>query len=211
MNLILEEIEKYCSKHTIPDSHILTELKNYTQATEAAPQMICGNMVGGILQFLIQISNSKKILEIGMFTGYSALKMAEAIPHDGEIHTCELYDNHIKTASTWFEKSNHKDKITIHSGNAIQSIKQFEVGSIDLLFVDADKLHYPQYFKKGLKLLKSGGIGVFDNMLWGGSVLNPKDKDSKAIDTTNKLIKNSDSVIQLLLPVRDGIMIFQKK
>ena len=173
--------------------------------------MICGSMVGGILQLLIQTSNSKNILEIGMFTGYSAIKMAEVLPDDGLIHTCELYENHIKTAQNWFEKSVHGGKITIHAGDAVKTIEQFKIGSFDLLFVDADKLRYPDYFKKGLKLLKSGGIGVFDNMLWGGSVLNPNDEDSKAINSTNKMIKDSNIVNQLLLPIRDGIMIFQKK
>ena len=211
MNFISKDIEDYCINHSIEDSQILKELNQYTYKTEAAPQMICGNMVGGILQLLIQISNSKKILEIGMFTGYSALKMAEVLPDDGKIHTCELYNNHIKTAHNWFKKSDHGKKITIHAGDAVQTIEQFKIGSFDLLFVDADKLRYPEYLKKGLKLLKSGGIGVFDNMLGGGSVLNPNDEDSKAINNTNKMIKDSIKVNQLLLPIRDGIMIFQKK
>ena len=211
MNFISKDIEDYCINHSIEDSQILKKLNQYTYKTEAVPQMICGNMVGGILQLLIQISNSKKILEIGMFTGYSALKMAEVLPDDGEIHTCELYNNHIKTAHNWFKKSDHGKKITIHAGNAVQIIEQFKIGSFDLLFVDADKLRYPEYLKKGLKLLKSGGIGIFDNMLWGGSVLNPNDEDSKAINNTNKMIKDSIKVNQLLLPIRDGIMIFQKK
>ena len=93
----------------------------------------------------------------------------------------------------------------------VRSFIIIKIGSFDLLFVDADKLRYPDYFKKGLKLLKSGGIGVFDNMLWGGSVLNPNDEDSKAINNTNKMIKDSNKVNQLLVPIRDGIMIFQKK
>ena len=145
-----------------------------------------------------------------MFTGYSTLKIAEVLPDDGEIHSCELYDNHIKTANKWFEKSIHGKKITIHAGNAVQTIEQFKIGSFDLLFVDADKMRYPEYFKKGLKLLKSGGIGVFDNMLWGGTVLNPNNDDSRAINDTNNIIKISNKVRQLLLPIRDGIMIFQK-
>ena len=210
MNFISKDIDAYCVNHSIGDSQILTDLYQYTYETESAPQMMCGNMVGGILQLLIQISNSKNILEIGMFTGYSALKIAEVLPDDGEIHSCELYDNHIKTANKWFEKSIHGKKITIHAGNAVQTIEQFKIGSFDLLFVDADKMRYPEYFKKGLKLLKSGGIGVFDNMLWGGSVLNPNDDDSRAINDTNNMIKISNKVRQLLLPIRDGIMIFQK-
>ena len=99
MNLISKDIDAYCVNHSIGNSQILKDLYQYTYETESAPQMMCGNMVGGILQLLIQISNSKNILEIGMFTGYSALKIAEVLPDDGEIHSCELYDNHIKTAN----------------------------------------------------------------------------------------------------------------
>ena len=206
-NMILE----YCQKHSEYNSSLLADLEKYTWANEDIPQMISGQLVGNFLQSIIQMIKAKRVVEVGMFTGFSALKMAEVLPDDGEIHTCELYNNHIKTAHNWFKKSDHGKKITIHAGDAVQTIEQFKIGSFDLLFVDADKLRYPEYLKKGLKLLKSGGIGVFDNMLWGGLVLNPNDEDSKAINNTNKMIKDSIKVNQLLLPIRDGIMIFQKK
>ena len=210
MNFISSEIETYCSKYSLQDTTLLKELQQFTKKSQPAPQMMCGQTIGGVLQFLIQISQAKNILEIGTFTGYSALKMAEILPEDGKLNTCELYENHIKTASEWFEKSIHRDKIELLEGKALDSMDQIKIGSLDLIFVDADKISYPEYFNKGLKLLKTGGIGVFDNMLWGGSVLNPKDDDSKAIDKTNKLIANSDKVKQLLLPLRDGIMLFIK-
>lgn len=210
MNFISSEIETYCSKYSLQDTILLKELQQFTRHSQPAPQMMCGETIGGVLQFLIQISKAKNVLEIGTFTGYSALKMAEILPVDGKIKTCELYENHIKTASEWFNKSIHRDKIELLKGNALDSMEQIKISSLDFIFVDADKISYPEYFNKGLKLLKSGGIGVFDNMLWGGSVLNPKDDDSKAIDKTNKLIANSDKVKQLLLPLRDGIMLFIK-
>jgi len=210
MNFISPEIEAYCSEFSLKDSEILVDLQKFTYDSQPAPQMICGQTIGGLLQFLIQISNAKNILEIGTFTGYSALKMAEVLPDDGNIKTCELYSNHVKTAGDWFAKSNFSDKINLIEGHALESMEDIKVGSIDLLFVDADKTSYPEYFKKGVKLLKSGGIGVFDNMLWGGTVLNPNDEDSKAIDKTNKMISQSEKVKQLLLPLRDGIMLFIK-
>lgn len=210
MNFISSEIDIYCKNHSIEDSKILNQLKQYTIDTEIAPQMMCGQLIGGLLQFLIQISQAKKVLEIGMFTGYSALKMAEALPPDGKIHTCEIYQKHIDSALKWFSKSEYEKKIAIYSGDALTRIEEFKIGSFDFLFVDADKLRYPEYFRKGLKLLKSGGIGVFDNMLWSGSVLNPNDEESKAIHDTNKMIKNSKKVKQLLLPIRDGLMLFKK-
>ena len=210
MNIILKSIEDYCINHSIKDSELLTKLNQYTHETEAAPQMLCGRLIGGILQLLIQISKSKKVLEIGMFTGYSALKMAEVLPCDGKIDTCELYENHVMTAEKWFKKSIHGHKINIHKGDAVQTIEQFKIRSYDLLFVDADKSKYPEYFRKGFKLLKPGGIGVFDNMLWSGTVLEPNDEDSLSIDKTNKMIRNSTKLNQILLPIRDGVMIFQK-
>lgn len=210
MNFISTQIEAYCKNHSIGDSKILNQLKQHTIDTEVAPQMMCGQLIGGLLQFLIQVSHAKKVLEIGMFTGYSTLKMAEVLPPDGEIHTCEVYQKHIDSASKWFSKSEYEKKIKIHNGDAVASIEEFKIGSFDFLFVDADKLNYPEYFRKGLKLLKSGGIGIFDNMLWSGSVLNPNDDESKAINDTNKMIKNSKKVKQLLLPIRDGIMLFKK-
>ena len=211
MNFISPEIEAYCSELSLKDSELLSELIQFTKNTQPAPQMICGQTIGGILQFLIQISDAKNILEIGTFTGYSALKMAEVLPEDGKIKTCELFENHIKTANGWFAKSKFSTKIELLEGNALDSIEDVKIGSLDLLFVDADKVSYPEYFKKGIKLLKPGGIGVFDNMLWGGTVINPNDDDSKAIDKTNKLIANSEKVKQILLPLRDGVMLFIKK
>lgn len=210
MNFISSDIEAYCSEFSLKDSELLSDLIEFTKITQPAPQMICGQTIGGILQFLIQISHAKNILEIGTFTGYSALKMADILPEDGRIRTCELFKNHIKTANEWFAKSKNSNKIELLEGNALESMEQVKINSLDLLFVDADKVSYPEYFKKGIKLLKPGGIGVFDNMLWGGTVLNPNDDDSRAIDNTNKLIANSEKVRQILLPLRDGIMLFIK-
>ena len=210
MHFISEDIEQYCKDYSIPDSDLLKELSKATWETEEIPQMLCGSLVGGFLQMLIKISGAKRVLEIGMFTGYSTLKMAEALPANGEIHSCELMEKHINTAKGWFEKSNMKHKITIHQGKAIQSLENFRVSSFDLMFVDADKTGYPEYYRKGTMLLKKGGIAVFDNMLWSGSVLKPDDEDSKALRETAELIKNDSRLEQLLLPVRDGVMIYRK-
>ena len=186
------------------------ELSKSTWDTEDKPQMLCGSLVGGLLQFLIKISGAKRVLEIGMFTGYSTLKMAEALPEDGEIHSCELMEKHILTAKGWFNKSDVNHKITIHPGKAAKSLEEFRAGSFDMMFIDADKTGYPEYYRKGTMLLKKGGIAVLDNMLWGGTVLNPDDNDAKALRETAELIKNDGRLDQLLLPVRDGLMIYRK-
>ena len=210
MNLISEEIERYCLDKSQPDTGLLKDLVNKTLKEEEIPQMLSGPLVGGLLQLLIKITGAKNILEIGMFTGYSTLKMAEALPEGGEIHTCELMEKHVKTAESWFNKSNDGYKITIHHGRAIDQLNSFKISSFDLIFIDADKINYPEYYRRSTSLLKVGGIAVLDNMLWDGEVLNPKDGNAKALRETAELIKNNHRLESLLLPVRDGILIFRK-
>lgn len=210
MNLISKEIEEYCLDQSQPDTGLLKALVNKTLKEEEIPQMLSGPLVGGLLQLLIKITGAKNILEIGMFTGYSTLKMAEALPEDGEIHTCELMEKHVKTAESWFNKSNDGYKITIHHGRAIDQLNSFKIGSFDLIFIDADKINYPEYYRRSTTLLKVGGIAVLDNMLWDGEVLNPKDGNAKALRETAELIKNNHRLESLLLPVRDGILIYRK-
>ena len=210
MHLVSKDIEKYCKDYSLDDTDLLKELSKATWKTEDKPQMLCGSLVGGLLQMLIKISGAKRVLEIGMFTGYSTLKMAEALPADGEIHSCELMEKHIVTAKSWFKKSDVNYKISIHKGEAEETLEEFRAGSFDMMFVDADKTGYPEYYRKGTMLLKKGGIAIFDNMLWSGSVLNPEDDDAKALRETAELIKNDSRLEQLLLPVRDGLMIYRK-
>ena len=210
MNLISKEIEQYCLDQSQPDTGLLKALVNKTLKEEEIPQMLSGPLVGGLLQLLIKITGAKNILEIGMFTGYSTLKMAEALPEDGEIHTCELMEKHVKTAESWFNKSNDGYKITIHHGRAINQLNSFKISSFDLIFIDADKINYPEYYRRSTTLLKVGGIAVLDNMLWDGEVLNPKDGNAKALRETAELIKNNHRLESLLLPVRDGILIYRK-
>jgi caffeoyl-CoA O-methyltransferase len=210
MHLVSKDIEQYCKDYSLDDTDLLKELSKATWETEDKPQMLCGSLVGGLLQMLIKISGAKRVLEIGMFTGYSTLKMAEALPTDGEIHSCELMEKHIVTAKSWFKKSDVNYKISIHKGEAEESLEEFRAGSFDMMFVDADKTGYPEYYRKGTMLLKKGGIAIFDNMLWSGSVLNPEDDDAKALSETAELIKNDSRLEQLLLPVRDGLMIYRK-
>jgi len=210
MQFVSEDIVQYCKDYSGQDSNLLKELSKTTWETEEIPQMLCGPLVGGLLQFLIKISGAERVLEIGMFTGYSTLKMAEALPDDGEIHSCELMQKHIDTAKRWFQQSRVNHKIHVHHGEAVKTLEEFKKRSFDLMFVDADKVNYPKYHQKGMTLLKKGGLAVFDNMLWSGTVLNPDDRESKALRETAELIKNNPRLEQLLLPVRDGVMIYRK-
>tara|TARA_X000000950_G_scaffold109535_2_gene138040 strand:+ start:1720 stop:2358 length:639 start_codon:yes stop_codon:yes gene_type:complete len=210
MNFSLAEIEKYCKDFSLKDSPLLSDLTESTWSSEELPQMLSGSLVGGLLQTIIRISGAVNILEIGMFTGYSALKMAEALPENGKIHTCELMEKHINTASEWFKKSESGHKISVHKGPALQSLEKMKHLTFDLVFIDADKVNYPNYYKITLNLLKIGGVGVLDNMLWSGKVIDPSDKESIALRETAELIRNNDKLSPLLLPVRDGVMVYQK-
>ena len=206
-----KEILNYCEKNSVQDSQNLKDLIEYTYKNEPAPQMISGLQVGNFLQSLVMATNAKKILEIGTFTGYSALKMAEVLPKDGTIDTCELGENHVKTAKYFFSKSKHGKKIKIHTGPALETIKAFEPNTFDLCFIDADKNNYKNYYIECIKLIKNGASLVIDNMLWGGSVLNPKDKETKTIAETAKIINADDTVHNTMLTIRDGLMLCIKK
>ena len=207
----MNNIEDYCIKYSEKESQIVSEIKKFTFQSEEAPQMISGEIVGNLLMMLIKTGNYKKILEVGMFTGYSALNMAEILPEDGELHTCEIMDRHIKTANKFFNRSKHGTKIFIHKGDACKTLEQFEAKSFDFIFIDADKNNYINYYKKCIQLLKPSGIIVLDNMFWGGSVLKPNDEQSITLNNLANIINEDERIINIMLPVRDGLMVCLKK
>ena len=202
-----EKILDYCRQHSKADSSLLSNLEKYTWENEDVPQMISGPLVGKFLQSIIRMINAKRIVEVGTFTGYSALQMAEALPTDGEIHTCELMEKHANTAQLFINQSSYKSKITIHRGSALQSLEQFQANSFDMAFIDADKPSYLEYYKHCLILIRQGGVIVLDNMLWGGDVIDPHDNDSKVLRKTGDYIQQDERVFNVLLPIRDGLML----
>ena len=208
---MINELEKYCIMHSNPETDLLEELKSFTYNNEPAPQMISDSIVCNTLVSIIKMINAQKILEIGMFTGYSALFMAQALPDFGELHTCEVMNRHVKNASRFFNQSKHKNKIYIHPGEALKSLENFKVKSFDLIFIDADKKNYIEYYNYSMQLLRNGGVIVLDNMLWGGSVLNPKDLESKTLSKLGRIINNDSRIFNVLLPIRDGLMICIKQ
>jgi caffeoyl-CoA O-methyltransferase len=183
------------------------ELEKHTWDNEDVPQMISGQLVGNFLQLMIQSIQAKNIIEIGMFTGFSALKMAEALPSDGKLHTCEIMDKHAATAQSFFNRTKHGQKINIHLGPALISLEQMKAGYFDLAFIDADKINYLEYYKRCFRLLRTGGIIILDNMLWSGNVIDPKDDDSLALRKTGDFINEDKRVTNMLLPLRDGLMV----
>ena len=211
MNTLNQNIKDYCDNHSKDDSQILKELIKHTVKNVEGSAMLSGKVVGNLLQGFICIIQAKKILEIGMYTGYSALKMAEALPKEGTVDTCELADNHCQTARSFFDKSNFGNKIIIHRGEAIKSLEKFSFNSFDFCFIDADKTNYLNYYKKSMLLVKSGGVIVLDNMLWGGTVLNPQEENAISIRKTGDYIQNDSNCFNFLLPIRDGVMVCIKR
>ena len=208
---MINNIEKYCIEHSQKESNLQKNIREYTFKNEKYPQMISGSIVGNFLFSLIKLLNAKKVLEVGMFTGYSAASMVQALPKDGEIHTCEYMEEHIKTAKSFFNKSKYSNMIKIHSGYAIDTLESFKVNTFDFAFIDADKINYMNYYMRCMQLVKSSGVIVLDNMLWSGEVINPKDEDSKKLREVGDYIQNDNRVINMLSPIRDGLMVCIKK
>lgn len=203
-------IEKYAEKYSKSDSDELKDLIASSNELLEYIDMLSGPIVGGLLQQLIKISKAKTVLEIGTFTGYSAIKMAEALPEDGEVYTLEMNLKYQKIAESHFKKSLHANKIRLIKGNAQQTLDLLDV-TFDLVYLDGDKLRYQFYVDKVLPKLISGGLIVADNVLWDGAVLNPQDHKSQSIADFNRNMKLDSRVEVILLPIRDGLSIIRKK
>lgn len=202
-------IEAYAQSHTQPEPKLLQHLIQETTLTTPGANMLTGRVEGRLLKLLVSISNAKRVLEIGTFTGYSALCMAEALPNHGELVTCEISKDAAAIAQKYFNKSPHGHKIKLILAPALQTINQLP-GNWDLVFVDADKEGYDAYYEAVLPKLTVGSLIVFDNMLWGGEVLAPVSKQGIALDQLNKKIQADPRVENVLLTVRDGINIVRK-
>lgn len=210
LTLVPEQIEAYAEAHTEPPAAIFEELRKETYAQMSMPQMQVGRIEGSFLRLLVRISRAKRILEVGMFTGYSALMMAEGLPEDGELITCDINPKAEAMARRTFAKSPHGRKIKIRMGPALETIKTVK-GPFDLVFLDADKENYSNYYDAVLPLLRPGGLLVADNVLWSGRVLDPKEESDRAIVAFNDKVAKDSRVEKVLLSVRDGMMLALKK
>ncbi|PAU92930.1 hypothetical protein CK503_14690 [Aliifodinibius salipaludis] len=205
-----EEIEKYAINHTTDHSETIKELVEVSEKNLEHIDMLSGRLVGRLLEILIKISGARRVLEVGTFTGFSALTMAEALPEDGELFTCEYNERYENIARTFFEKSEAGSKITLLMGKALETIPTIS-GRFDFVFLDADKINYPNYYEMILPRLEQGGVMVIDNVFWSGEVLDTESDKAQAIDRLNKMIRDDDSVEQVMLPVRDGVTVLRKK
>lgn len=205
MNFLDKSIEGYVSKHTSEESKILKELVQSSKENLKHTEMLSGRLVGQLLKMLVRVGRCKRILEIGTFTGYSAIWMADALPDDGELVTLEMNERYREISDTFFKKEPYKNKIRQIIGPALETIDSI-TGLFDMVYIDADKLQYPDYFLKIKPRLQEGGIVVVDNVLWGGEVVKPSDPKSKAVDRLNRMIQEDADFENLMLPVRDGVM-----
>lgn len=208
--LVIEGIEEYARASTRPEPALLTELEKQTYAKMQHPQMCTGRLEGRLLKLLVRMCRPALILELGTFTGYSALSMAEGLPDGGRIITCEVNPEAADVAQAAFDESPFGDRIELRLGPAIDTLRGID-GPIGFAFVDADKQNYPTYYEELLQRTQSGGVIVFDNMLWSGSVLAPNDDEGRAIDELNRIIATDDRVENVLLTVRDGVQLIVRK
>jgi caffeoyl-CoA O-methyltransferase len=205
-----EPVEAYAEAHTTPPDPLLAALAEETRGTMSAPQMLTGTIEGRFLELLVFASGARRVLELGTFTGYSALSMAAALPDGGRIDTCDIEPKHVEVARRYIAQSPHGSKITIHLGPALDTIARLE-GEFDLVFIDADKPNYASYYDAVLPRLSARGIVAIDNTLWSGRVLDPQDEPTRAIAALNDRIAADERVVAVQLTVRDGVTLVRRR
>jgi caffeoyl-CoA O-methyltransferase len=209
--LVPSEIEAYAERHSMPESAICRALREETQLTMECPQMLVGPLEGAFLKMMTQVVGAKRVLEIGMFTGYSALCFAEALPDDGTVITCEINEQSAAVARRYFAQAPVGGKITIRMGPALDTMRML-TGLFDLIFIDADKTNYLNYYRRSLDLLAPNGVILIDNVLWSGEVLKqpPPDESTAAIQELNRTVAADPRVTSVLVTIRDGILVIKR-
>ena len=207
-----EEIDEYTRTHSTPPDDLLQRLYDETHEKLDAPQMLTGPVEGRFLQTLVWASKARRVLEIGTYSGYSALSMAAALPEDGELITCDISEEAHEMAKRYAAESPHGHKIDFRLGPALETIETLE-GAFDLIFIDADKQNYVNYFHATLPLLADRGVIALDNTLWSGRVVDGYDDGSeqtKAFRELNDALVADPRGVVVMLPIRDGVTLFRK-
>jgi predicted O-methyltransferase YrrM len=209
ISLVSDEIEQYSERHSTPLSDLNARVWKETYEKTRSPRMLTGPLEGAFLRLLVRLMQAKRVLEIGMFTGYSALAMAEALPEDGQLISCDVNAETTAMARDYFAASPYGRKIDVKLGPAVETLKTLK-GPFDLCFIDADKERYGDYYDACINLVRENGLIVLDNMLQRGRVLDPENDRGRAINAMNERIEKDARVENVLLPVRDGIMLAYK-
>jgi caffeoyl-CoA O-methyltransferase len=212
-NLVTDDVEAYAAAHTTPPAEHLRELARETRETLSSPRMLTGDVEGRFLGFLVFLAQPRLVLELGTYSGYSALSMAEALPVGGRIVTCELLDEHAAVAERHIAAAGIADRIEVRRGPGLATIATLD-GPFDLVFIDADKTGYHDYYEAVLPKLSPRGLIVVDNVLWSGHVAQPpSDEDSEdtiALREFNEHVAADERVVSVMLTVRDGITLVRR-
>lgn len=211
MDIVAGAAEEYALAHTSPLSPLLEEVEVFTLTKTPYPSMLTGRVEGRFLQLVTQLSGAQKAIEIGTFTGYSALAMAEVMPDGGQLLTIENNPEHARIARDFFARSPSGVKITLRLGNALDVLKTLPGAETDLVFIDADKQNYCAYYRESMRILRNGGLILADNALWYGRIFDPQDDDSRAMADFNELVNADNRAEKLFLTIRDGIYVIRKR
>jgi caffeoyl-CoA O-methyltransferase len=206
------EVEAYAAEHTTPPDAVLAELAAETRETLDAPQMLTGTIEGRFLELLVHGLAARRVLEIGTYSGYGTLSMAAGLPNGGRIDTCEISEQHAAVARRYLERAGHADRVTVHVGPALDTIRNLE-GEWDFVFIDADKESYVAYYEEVLPRLSAHGLIAADNTLWSGRILDGTDDSvsTRAIREFNEHVAADARVASVILTVRDGITLIRRR
>ncbi len=207
-DLVASGVEAYAEAHSMPESDVCRRLREETYRSVELPQMVVGPLEGAFLKMMAMLSGARHVLEIGTFTGYSALCFAEVLPDDGTVITCDIDPETTALAKQYWSQSSVGGKIESRLGQALETMQTCS-GPFDLIFIDADKTNYVNYYRRGLELLAPKGIMLIDNVLWGGEVLKHPAPDgaTEAIQDLNRIVAADPRVTAVLATIRDGLLI----
>ena len=211
MDIVNPLAQQYAEKYTSAEETLIREVADFTYTHHAHAHMLSGHLQGKFLEMVSLMIRPERILEIGTFTGYSALCLARGLRPDGELHTIELREEDAVKAKSFFDKSIYREKIILHIGDALNIIAEMDI-TWDLVFIDADKENYINYFNLVFPKLRANGFILADNVLFHGQVLENeiKGKNAKAIQSFNDHVKNRNDVERLMIPIRDGLFLLRK-
>ncbi|MFN2504384.1 MAG: O-methyltransferase [Acidimicrobiales bacterium] len=209
--IVTPEIDRYAEEHTSPEPDMLAALAAETRAFSESHGMLVGSAEGRFLELLVWLSGARNVLEIGTFTGYSALAMAAALPPDGRIVTCEINEEHAAMARRHIEASPYAGQVEVRLGPALETVATLD-GPFDLVFIDADKVNYSNYYEAVLPKLADRGLIVADNVLWSGAVLDPGNQtdDTVGIRAFNERVRHDPRVVSVMLTIRDGVTVIRR-
>lgn len=210
--IVPDHVERYAEEHTSPPPQHLRTLAEETRASLRSPQMLTGAIEGRLLEFLAFATGARRVLEFGTYSGYSALSMVAALPADGRVVTLELSEEHAAFARRHIEAAGESARIDVRTGPALESVAELE-GPFDLVFIDADKGGYRDYYEASLPLLSERGLIAVDNVLWSGRVadLANEDEDTLALRAFNDRVRADERVLSVMLTVRDGVTLIRRR